>query len=127
MGNITCKFFNIIMKLKNVGHLQPPIFYIINNCFPSYFITLSTPNKGVKKCFQFFKKKFIRIRKCGNKWTKLDTASDLITCILPMILRSLQDHESKRCLTSSSFFCNCASLCAGFQQKTLSLGCRKVH
>ena len=62
-----------------------------------------------------------------NKWTNLDTASDLITCILPMMLRSLQGHESKSCLTTSSFFCNCAPLSAEFQQKTLSLGCQKVH
>ena len=68
-----------------------------------------------------------------NKWTNLDTASDLITCILPIMLRRLQDHESKSCLTSSSFlfFCNCAPLCVEFQQKNviprMSKGSLRTH
>ena len=61
--------------LWNIGHLQSPIFYNINDCFPCHFVTLSTPNKGEEECFQFVKKRFI----C--EW--------LITCILAKILKSL--------------------------------------
>ena len=37
-----------------------------------------------------------------NRCTNLDIASDLIACILPTILKSLEDHESKSFLASSS-------------------------
>ena len=80
-----------------------PIFYIVNDHVLCYFITLSTPNKGEKESFNSLKQESFGVGSVFKRCTNLDIASDLMTCILPMILKSLQDHESKSFLTSSSF------------------------
>ena len=66
--NYSCPILYSLSKQPNISHLQSSISYIFkNNCFPCYFITLSTPSKGVKECFQFFKKNSFGVGSVVNK------------------------------------------------------------
>ena len=51
--------------------------------------------------------------------SSIKSLSDLITCTAPVILKSLQDHQSTSFLTSTSSF-NCAPLFAGLHNNVLS-------
>ena len=82
---------------------NPPYYISLMIVFLAILPPFPHQIKEKKSVFNSLRKESFGVGSVVKRCTNLDIASYLITCILPMMLKSLQDHESKSCLTSSSF------------------------